>query len=181
MTTTHEITTAWGATRRIRAWIREHISDVDSVKAPEITQEAIEAFMDQEDVVRALLEEQIKPLVYELVMTEIKDTRRDAVIDTNGHVVSRKSREQSAKQKWTRFQRWLEYDGMHHHRLLAMNKQQLQDAARTRRVRAKTEMDLARFMDVLAGGLEEGQTVEDAYTYQEIEAIYLRCVKGGKG
>jgi hypothetical protein len=174
-----DVNTKVGAEQRVKAWARKNITDIDEVSVPQLTNKAVEHFKHDEGVLEALLDHFIRPIIYQIVFNEVAATRQDdgleRVVDPDGQVVSVAERERALKVRWGRFQRWLEYDGMRHARFLKMDREQLLSAANKRKARAKTELDLARFFEVLAGDMEAGVVVEEVYSPGELEAIYHEC------
>lgn len=165
---------------RVRSWLREVISDSDSVQLPELASEAVEHFRSDQVFIDQLLKESLAPMVYELAHDVMKETRQGTVV-LGERVVSGKEFKRRSSALQARFLRWMEHsDGDGHVRLMKMRKKQLLAAAEERTKRGNTELMIAAFEKRVAAGLEnDKQAVEEKYSAEDLEEIWKQIEDKG--
>jgi hypothetical protein len=163
---------------QVRTWVREQIADADEVTLPALADEAVEHFVKDKRFIRALLDESLRPLVYDLARIEMGRTRGTVIRlgDTLATEEAIDKRSQTLAGKWSR---WLEHVNDRHVRLLDMTREDLLTAAGERRERAEADLKIADLWDRLAAHLEGGQAVRERFTPQEIDAMHEKVIREG--
>jgi hypothetical protein len=166
----------------IRRWVEQEIDarfERDGVvRLPEVADEAVRYVTSLPQVeAEEVLWDIVRPFAYEsgqAYMTATRERFREdmgevLVVGDGSTLVSRSN---IAKRAAGRFARWREYDGEHYVSFTDMRKAQLLKAAKQRFKRGDIELHTARFEVLVASGMDEGETVKEAYTEGQLEAIW---------
>lgn len=167
------------ARSRLRVFIRREIKGKSEVDLAQVTNRSIRYVTKDKTLLKAVLLELLRPMVYEEARLVIADSREggDAPVPTNNlvqlgdEVVSRGAlRERAAKvgRKWLAF---MEHAGSRYVLLMDMTADDLALAEAERRKRGDAEYGYADLWAKLRTRLESGQRVRDVWSTEEIEAV----------
>lgn len=163
----------------LRTFIRGEIKGKSEVDLGKVTNRAIRYVTKDKTLLKAVLLELLRPMVYEEARLVIAHSREggDApsepsnnLVQLGDEVVSRGVlRERAAKvgRKWLQF---MEHAGSRYVLLLDMTADDLALAEAERRKRGDTEYGYADLWAKLRARLENGQKVRDVWSVEEIEA-----------
>lgn len=166
---------------QLREFIREEIKGKSEVSLIDVTKRAVRFVAKDKDLLKAVLLELLRPMVYEearLLVATSRETPKQAsgepnnLVQLGDMVVSRgalKERAQKWSKKWLQFR---EHAGDRHVLLLDMTASDLALAEEERRKRGDSEHEYADLWAKLRARLEHGQTVRSVWTAEEIEAAY---------
>lgn len=161
--------------QQIRQWVQAEIEEADSVDLPSLANDALDHFRTDEAFVHALMEDAIRPRVYDIARHVLSETRGagnpielgDEIV--TGEEFKKRSRNMSAK-----FARWMEHAGEDGHiRFTKMRKPQLITAASERKKRGLTELKIAEFEQRVAAGMKsDNETVDQRYSAEDLQSIW---------
>lgn len=159
------------ATAVLSGWCREVIRahPEEPVNIPMLADLALEEFQNDVEFTTAFFEERFRAMVYTVLAQEVGRTRR-----VRTDQVAERLEAATRLRVRSRWEHWLEWNGTTHRRLMDMTKADLNSAISLRLGRAESEYVIARTFRELAGALRGGQQVKDAWTAEEIEAIFQR-------
>lgn len=161
----------------LREWFRTRIASQERFSLPELVTEAIEHFGEDARFLRALFQESLRMIVYDIGSGVVKGTR-DVLLFKDGEAVNlARTTPGEAKQERSRsvFATWVEHAGENHVRLLDMNKQELLQAAQERFRRAQEENTRGSFLMELRKGLKGSkERVRDRYQETDLEKLWGR-------
>lgn len=167
------------ARSRLKAFIRADIKGKSEVDLAAVTNRAVQFVKKDKALLKAVLLDLLRPMVYEEARLVIADSREgsDGVAPTTNlvqlgdEVVSRGVlRERAAKvgRKWLKF---MEHAGSRYVLLMDMTADDLVLAEAERRNRGDAEYGYADLWAKLRTRLENGQRVRDVWTASEIESV----------
>ncbi len=159
------------------AWIKAEIeADMEhdgAVDLKAITDRAATEFSQNRDVSHALFREGLRRLTLQIGQNVLANTRGfiagDKLLTTAG--LERKARE--LRGTWAS---WVEHVGGRYIRLPDMTRSDLLIAADERRTRSEHDGALAALWSALAAELKDGETVEQHFTDEQIEAVRARLI-----
>ncbi len=152
-----------------REWLKGEIAGRDEVKFPELTDSLMD-WLERSDLWRAFF----RMGAYQFVRNEFTAGRSlNGLVCLAEEAVTRSVLDRRAEALRKKWNQWFEHVGDRDIRLMAMTREDLLVAASERRQRATTENEIARVWEVLADGLDEGETVGDRYKPEQIEQIRL--------
>lgn len=163
---------------RLSEWVSAELVGAEEIQIPALTEKAMRHFADDKGFVSALLRENVRSLIYEVVQTVVGKSRGE-LVQLGDAVVDATEFKARARRRST-FENWLEHVGDHHVRLLDMSREELLIAAKERTDRGKHELELARLWRAMAQRLEGGQQVREVFTAAEIESLRASLIKGKK-
>ncbi len=160
---------------RVREWVQNEIKDETEVSIPTLTASALAHFRGDQAFIQGLMQEMLRPMVYELALAVVQSSRGSLV--TLGDTIV--TRDEVAKKARTRnvWGTWLEHAGDRHVALLDMTREDLLLAATERQDRGEHELELAKLWRKLADGLEGGQVVRERFSAEEIEKVRAALMK----
>ncbi len=164
-------TTQKSVRSEVRAWIRAALDGEDAIELPFLTEQACTHFAKQPKVVERYFQENFRQMVYSEAQSVVATTRTatSTHIQLGDELVTREELTKRAKK--SRWSSWMEHVGERHIRLPKMTRDDLLKAAGERRQRASIDISRAMLMERLAEQLEDGETVEDRYTDEDIDRI----------
>lgn len=160
-----------GVRSRLRSWLREKLKGAQEVSIPDLCRDAMLAFKGDDAFLLALADELLYPIVYREAGAIVSTLRQPAggkLVVAGSQILS----VDAIKHRASRWDTWLEKVGDRHINVMRMSRQDLKTAEESRLRRAEAERNIATVFRVLARRLEEGQVVADAWTPQQIEAVY---------
>lgn len=158
---------------QLREWIRSKEIGADEVCIPDLTQQAVDHFMQDPQFLSVLLSEILRPWIYEECQNVIARTRSVPVF---AEPSSEPGLETPAPR--FRFLDWLEHANGRHIRLRAMTKIDLQAAIEERQVRIDTEKEVVEFLKRIERRLTSPDVrVADVFTEDQLKELRERCQK----
>ncbi len=158
--------------QQLRRWVRTEIEGVEAVVLPELADRGVELFSEKPAFVRGLMNEMLRPIVYEVAQTVLAETRGEPLVPLGDEVVTRSEFKRRSGTMAARFARWMEHANGRHVNFMEMEKRDLVDAAAERERRAETELKVARFERRLAGPMKDGERVKDRYTPEQLAQLW---------
>lgn len=156
------------ARKRLRRFIAERDDPKEGIDAPKVAHEAVNAFKDDQELLAAL----VYPMVYEEVMSYLKETRHGAVVQLeDGRVIDGATAVRGVWGREPKFARWREWNGKRHLPFMRLARNDCFAAAKARRKRERAENILATLLERLGACLKEGEVIEDRFTPQQIEEM----------
>lgn len=164
------------ARARLRAWIQEELQGKSEVNLPDLTDRAVQYVAKNRALLRSVLQELLRPLVYEEARLAVSKSRggppEARMVQLGDDLVNREalsSRARRMSRKWLEF---TEHAGARHVLLMDMTADDLTLAESERRARGDVEYGYANLWAKLRGRLEPGQRVRDVWTAEEIETAH---------
>lgn len=164
------------ARTQLKTFIRGQIKGKSEIDLVVLTQRVLRFVSKDKVLLKAVLLELLRPMVYEEARLVIADSREggDAssdpttnLVQLGDEIVSRGVLRERAGRKWLQF---MEHAGSRYVRLMDMTDDDLILAEAERRKRGDAEYQYADLWAKLRARLEKGQRVRDVWTVQEIEA-----------
>ena len=158
----------------LRAWLRDATADESEIHVPSLTNSALSWLESRKNkALRAALADQLlRQAVYQEAAKVVGWARTRPL---NGDTpLTEEEFEEKTTRFANRFLLWREHVGDKHIRLMKFDREHLLTAALIRERSGQHDLVLARLWREMADGMEGGQTVEDRFTAEEIEAIYQR-------
>lgn len=161
---------------KLKTFIRGEIKGKSEVDLGVLTTRAIRYVTKDKVLLKAMLSELLRPMVYEEARLVIADSRGEVgagsdpttnLVQLGDEVVSRGVLRERAGRTWLQF---MEHAGSRYVLLMDMTADDLTLAEAERRKRGDTEYGYADLWAKLRTRLENGQRVRDVWTAQEIEA-----------
>jgi hypothetical protein len=167
---------------RVRVAVEEVLDSVDDLQMPVLVQQIIEQVDTDQKWRRQLLEDGLRPLIYEIVQRGV--ARRRGMILYGSEIMNMERFEQRVRERASRFDTWLETvgDGTNRRtiRLMRMTRLDLRNAAYQRRKAGTTDLTLAALFEAMARKMpDDDTTVEHVYTaatIAEMEAAIQKHV-----
>jgi hypothetical protein len=152
--------------RDIRKFITEQVDGQPNVHLPTVANRATDFLLQNPDLTRAFCLARAREMVYDIAAGYVARTRgviqyADAVVDQAQFIAQ-------ASLKWAS---WLERAEGRHVRILGMTKQELENAAATRMLRAERDLVLARTWREMAKHLDDVQVAGDVFDAEDIEHL----------
>lgn len=168
------------ARAKLRAYIRGEIRGKTEVSLVEVAKRAVRWATKDRTYLKALLLDLLQPIVYAEAQNVIARSRESQHADDSTHnlvqlgdeVVSRgvlRDRSKRLSKNWLTFR---EHAGSRHVLLLDMSTEDLEAAEAERRQRGDVEHGYADLWAKLRARMEQGQTVRNVWSAEEIEAAY---------
>lgn len=174
MTDTTAVAKSNGTRRKaLREWLREEIDQQVSIDLPDLADRAVAHFMQDKAFMAGVAKDIIRPAVYEMGVQLLARTRDEATIMLGDEAVTETEFERRAQRVALRWTRWMEHTGTDYRQFMRLDSAALTAAADRRVKRADTEKKIARFERLLAKNLEGKEVVEDRYTAEELEEIWM--------
>lgn len=160
--------------KEVRRWLKERIGEADSVVLPDLVSEATNVFKHDEEFIVALVEEELRPLIYQMAQKLLADTRHDGVIEFGDELVTKGEFDKRAT---VRFENWMEHAGDRHIRFMRMDRRDLILARRENADRAEPFLRRVALIDRVLPCLSRNETVEEVFSPEEVEDMYKRIAK----
>ena len=158
----------------LRQWINEQINtaveDGQSISIPTLTSETIAHFRADGELIQRLMEEQLQPIVTQLVAQRVGHSRNYVL--AGDRALPRHQFAQMAEQLAKRWERWIEHVGVLQVPVLSMTKTDLVQAAMERENQGRRELRMGALWRSLADQLKETECVGDRFTSEQIEQLY---------
>lgn len=170
--------------QELRDWIRQEVSGQDIVSLSDLTNRAVNHFKDDEDFLRRLLDQEFRPVIYDMVQFFVGQTRSFKV-SLGDETVTEREFEQRVEdkaatfRKMSRWDKWLEHVDDQHINIKAMNRSDCLVATQERTERGNRELARAAFFKKLSEELSDEETVGEKFSDEELDAMYANSV-GGK-
>ena len=168
---TTETKTPMTARARIREFVESAIEGQDEFSLTELSARASAELLSDPKFVRAFGEQLLQQMMYEEVQRVV--ARKRDLLSFEDQVLTPAAFERKKEQFGSRFLSWYEHSGDKHINVLKMSRPELLASADERDKRGSKEINLARLWRRLANGLEGDQIVEERFTSEEIESMYL--------
>ena len=164
-------TTTINVRSRIREFVDAEIEGRDQFTLSELADRAVSNLMRDEGFMQAFGEQTLRHVMYEEVQRAV--ARKRNLLSFEDQVLTPDEFKRKKEQFGSRFLSWYEHSGDKHINVLKMTRPQLLESADERDKRGSKEINLARLWRRLANGLEGDQIVEERFTSEEIESMYL--------
>ena len=161
---------AQSARAQIRETVRDRITGEEEISVPQITSGVLTALMDDEQFMQAFTNETLRDAVHREVQSVVAASRDLTLFGDTAMTEQALAKRSAAFAR--RFLGWYEHVGERHLNLMKMDRDDLLVAASERRKRGNTELHLAVLWTQLADGMEDGQSVEERFSVEEIESLY---------
>lgn len=164
----------------MRDWIKREVTIRSSIESGDFCREVVERFKSDPEFVERFFEEEAYRVAYRYLIQEIKATR-GGVVKLGSEEIPRDQFELQARGTFAdifkgsggkSYSSWMENDGISYEELRIMTAGQLRRSAYRRNKRVQTELRRIRFLEYLAEGLEDSQTVGEVYTEEDLKRIY---------
>lgn len=162
---------------QLKALLLAEIEGEASVNLPQLANRIVDSVVDDEEFVRGLVEEAVRPFVYEVGKRLMAQTRGEPVIELGDEVVARSEFEARAKTVSSKFERWMEHADGRYVNFMEMRKADLVEAARQREARASTELAIAQFEKMLASKLKKSEKVGERFTPGQLDEMWAKAHK----
>lgn len=171
----------------LRQWVREQLEDDKTIawKVPVAARAAAEEWQGRgEDAMQELLQDVLEPIIYRITLEVTAESRSrsknvlDITEDKRGRQFIIRSHVKRTATEMV--QAWFEHAKDGHVRLMKATKEQLEEAVHQRTAQASTQMKRAAFLQRLADGMVEGQTVEEAWGVERVAGLYVEMLDGGR-
>lgn len=157
----------------LREWLHKRVDGAAAVDLPDVTNLAVEHFQGDEEFVRSLMVDNLRPLIYEMARRMLGRTRQEGVVLVGDELMGRSEFEQEARRRFVpKFARWMEHAGDRHVNFMQMDREDLDKAATERERRAQTELALARFMRKRRSEMKPEQKVADVWSAEQLEQLW---------
>lgn len=158
--------------------IEEHLENGTPVHLPSLTDAWQEHVRSTPELLEAVFEA-VRPDAYEVGKRMIGKTHdrnsreeRPLVIAEGSAAISQADLAWRAAKFLTRFDTWLEHDGVNYVKLTDMSRKQLLNAAKTRARRGGVEIHTASFLYRLAEHMNDADKVKEVFESAELEAVW---------
>lgn len=158
--------------QQIREWLKDQIEGKGSVDLPELVNKGTDHFLKDEEFVRGLVEDALRPLIYRMGIGIMQASRGERVIELGEEIVAQSEFQKRAKRLQSRWATWMEHAGDRYVRFMEMDKADLITAAEERLCRASTEAAIANFQKLLAGKLKKNERVGDRFTPEQLDDMW---------
>lgn len=156
----------------LRQWIKGQVETGDEFRMPDIAKAAVAEFEGDDEFCRQFVRDHLYSVAYDAVQMTVALTRGKGFKRVGDLLVNQQGIEERRKQLRSRWASWLEHSRGRTIRLPQMTRLDLIEAARERRGRAAEEVNRARFLEELAAKLEDGQTVGDRFSTDDIQVLW---------
>jgi hypothetical protein len=167
--------------QQLKDILLDEIGDEFSINLPQLANRVAEIVRADEELSANLIDEIVRPYVYEQGVQIFARTRNEAVLELGDEVVGRSEFEARAKVLTSRFERWMEHAGGRYVNFMEMRRADLEEAAGQRKKRATTELKVAEFELYLARSLKGEEKVGDRYTPDELEEMWAKAYREESG
>lgn len=155
------------ATTRLREWVRDQVDPQERSSVTRLSEEAVRWLMEDGDLLDRFVYEQVYNTVAEIVRAVLLESRRVRRFQERLRL--------SADEQRAALRRWM--DRMEHcnHtyvRLGSMTRQEVVLAANEHRTRTRQGAVKWRWFATLAAGMADDETVEQAFSAEEVERAY---------
>lgn len=173
----------------LKQWVREKLQNETTVvwKVPVIAKEAETEWRRRgSQIFYELLRETLETTMYQIVLEVTAESRNAykpgnrsskisrVIADPNGNQVV--IHRNHARRATEIISAWWEHAGDEHVKLLEANKEQLLLAVAERTKQANTQLARAEFLTALADGMDETQTVEQAWGKEGAARLYVEML-----
>lgn len=154
---------------QVAGWVRERVKGGSEFSLPDLRDDAREHFGKDRAFMRALLNDFLGTVFYDVVQGVVGQTR--GLVMLGDTVTSEEAFRERAQRRASKWAKWIEHCNGRHISLMEMTREDLIAAAAEREGRAAVELRIAALWRALAERLEGDQAVRERFTPQEIEAV----------
>ena len=164
---------------RLREWMEADLAaNPDQVSLPAMKARAIAHFVTDDTFVRALVSEAVELLFYVQAQKAVARTRGHHLVISGDRLFRMDAMDRTrflARRDPSKWSRWMEHvsPGVQLN-LLQMGRRELFLAAARRRNDGDRDYAIARLWEALAHRLQEGQSVGEEFTPEQIDALHLQ-------
>lgn len=164
----------------IREWWKAQIEGKEHVDLKQLAEVGAIHLRQNPEFCARYLEETIRPLVYDVGLGLLNQHRRVDRRDIHERMNVRPTQIARILEEEGQWARWMEHDPISgkHILLFKMNKEQALAAAKARRERATPDLRIAGLLELAAGRLRPGQTIEEVWTEQSLSDLESRILVG---
>jgi hypothetical protein len=163
------------AREQLKSILLEEVEGETSVNLPQLANRVVDIVRGDQDLLDGLVEEIVRPYVYEQGVQLFASTRPGSVLRFGEEAVDREKVEGRARILSSRFERWMEHADGRYINFMEMRKVDLEEAAGQRKARATTELKVAEFELYLARQLQGKEKVGDRFTPDELETMWAKA------
>lgn len=162
---------------QLKGILLAEIDGEPSVNLPQLANRVVNSVIEDEEFVRDLVEQAVRPFVYNMGKRLMAKTRGESVIELGDEIVGRSEFEARARVVTHKFEYWMEHSDGRYVNFMEMRKEDLLEAARQREARASTELAIAQFEKMLASKLKKSEKVGERFTPSQLDEMWAKAHK----